>query len=481
MVPRELVEPDARLNRRVLKELRAAPHFDELRDMTATDEVLSRMALEVIGEALKDMLGRNADVVQEINNIKARAGKPMNNPKNAPPPPPEGEDEQEQPGEDEQEGEGGAGGSSAAAEADPDAEPDGEGEGGGGDGEGGEPGDTEPDVDEELENLLDELDLNRAMDKAARDALGDIEDLENLRKDFGFEDGEWKMTDPSRRLELARTLRESPMLRAAAEMFGRMRRMALGARATRVVDVPHEAFDVKTGDEIRDVLGSELALLNDKDTELEFYRRMMDKELLVYAKRGTEDAGKGPVIVCIDKSSSMSMRASAPFIWAMGVAEALRRICQDENRDYTGVFFGSTRYVPGGGREPDLTTFEFPGGKASVEEILSFCAVDPDGGTDFRLPLEHALGMVRNAADENRKRADIVFITDGASELTRDWLDKFNADRAEVGCRVFGVFIGGASDYYYGGGPKVMEEFCDAVIAVSDLTPESVRDVFTAV
>jgi uncharacterized protein with von Willebrand factor type A (vWA) domain len=484
MVPRELVEPDARLNRRILKELRSAPHFEDLREMTATDETLSRMALEVIGEALKDMLGRNADVVQEVNNVKAGSGKPMNNPRNAPPPPDQQEDEEQGgngPGNEEQDGEGGP---SAPAEGDPDGDAEGQGDG---DGEPGdvEAGDTEPpeDLDEQLEELLDELDLDRVMDKAARDALGDIEDLENIRKDFGYSDGEWKLTDPAKRLELAKTLRESPMLRAAAEMFGRMRRMALGARATRVVDVPHEAYDVKTGDEIRDVLGSELALLDDPDTELEFYRRMMDKELLVYAKRGTEDAGKGPVIVCIDKSASMSVRAMAPFIWAMGVAEALRRICQDEGRDYTGVFFGDTRRVPDDyySKEPDLNTFEFPKGKASIEEILTFCAVQPDGGTDFRYPLEHAFGMVKNSADEGKKKADIVFISDGSAHLTEEWLEKFNADRAEIGCRVFGVFIGGASDYYYGGGTKVMEQFCDAVIAVSDLTPESVRDIFTAV
>ena len=48
----------------------------------------------------------------------------------------------------------------------------------------------------------------------------------------------------------------------------------------------------------------------------DFYRRFLDQELIQYSLRGVEEKGKGPMIVCLDGSSSM---AGDKEIWSKAV------------------------------------------------------------------------------------------------------------------------------------------------------------------
>lgn len=311
-----------------------------------------------------------------------------------------------------------------------------------------------------------DLDVSSALDKAQED----VEELDNLRRGAGIEDGEWSQMSPDKRIEIARRLR-SPEMKTLAEVIGRMRRFAMGARATRLTDVPHEAFDVEAGDKITRLLRGQFGLLGDPGTEMEFYRRLADRELLQFKMRGTEDAGKGPIVTCIDKSGSMH---GAPFNWALGVAEALRRFAADDERDYMAMFFGNNN---------DRNRFEFPKGKAPWEKIEAFLSVDANGGTQFDGVLDEALRRASDDHDQlSRGKADIVFITDGQSRLSDEWIEKFNKERERVGVRVYSIYIGGAYDYYGSGDPTgLLSRFSDAVIPVKDLNPESVKKVFESI
>ena len=310
------------------------------------------------------------------------------------------------------------------------------------------------------------LDISSALDKAQ----DEVEELENLRRGAGIEDGEWAQMSPEKRIEIARRLK-SPEMKTLTEVIGRMRRFALGTRATRLTNVPHEAFDVENGDNITRLLRGQFALLGHPDTELEFYRRLADRELLQFKMRGTEDAGKGPIITCIDKSGSMH---GAPFNWALGVAEAMRRFASDDERDYMALFFGNNN---------DRNRFEFPKGKAPWEKIEAFLSVDPNGGTQFDGVLDEALRRASDEHDELSKgKADIVFITDGQSHLDEWWIEKFNKERERVGVRVYSIFIGGGYDMRYSQAPiSLLEKFSDVVIPVSDLNPESAKKVFESI
>lgn len=468
LVDKRDIAKDVRPVRKILDEIVNHPRFEELQALTAMDPVMSTIALQSTADTVREILVRLP-----------------------PPPPPPG------PGG---KGKGGGKGDSPAVgqapgEEEGEEEDEEEGGGSGGAGDGGqsqgendddlvdEDGDDELDMDaaheeanqenaerdweDDFDQALDDAGLENLLNRVVEEAANEAEELDGLRKSIGLEDGEWRSMDPEERLALVNKLR-SPEMKALSEIIGRMKRFALGVKATREANVPHEAFDVEMGNDLRHVLRSEYALLATKETKHEFYRRYADKELLQFKLRGTEEVGKGPIIICIDKSGSMS---GAPFNWAMAVSEALRQFAAEDDRDFYAMFFGN---------DNDRERFDFPKGKAPFEKVLAFLSCRANGGTQFAGVLSEALARATTAFDgEARGKADIIFVTDGMAHLDATWIEQFNAERERTGVRMYSIYIGGARDMRYSGGPVgLLESISNVVIPVLDLTGDSVREVF---
>lgn len=437
------MRPESYPNHRVVSEVLANESLTHHREVTAGDPVMSAIALESMGEVLRDIIGRV----------------PEPPPPPTPPPPP--------------------------ADGKPDDQGDGSQDGdqqpgqGAGDGQGGQDADQAADEAQEVaeadwraafDELLDDLDLERAMQKALDVAGDEIADLEALRKNAGLEDGEWKLMSPEQRLQMAAWMR-TPAMKLLIDRVGRMRRFALGERATRVVNVPQEIYDVETGRDLKRVLPSQYALLGNPLTQLEFFRRFDQGALLQYAMHGEEEIGKGPIVIGIDKSTSMK---GEPMAWAMGVGESLRRFAAEEDRDYTAFFFGTNA---------DRHRFDFPAGKGPFEQVMAFLSVAADGGTQFDGVLDEMLQLASASFDdESKPKADLVFLTDGEARLSDAWIDRFNAERARTGVRMFSVYIGGARDMAHKVGPlALLDRISDVVIPVRELRPESARLIFSQV
>jgi uncharacterized protein with von Willebrand factor type A (vWA) domain len=514
-VPERNVEKDARLNRAILSEVQKSPYYHELREYTMLDETMTTIALFSMADAVREILLRNQESAQQSNQDKSESGDEMNDENNRTEPqspepqsPAQPSEEDGEEGDDQDEGQGEGEGQEGESEGQGQGQGQGPGEGEnegeeGNQGSSGQPapnpGDPNqderqpeqgsespgPDHDREFENdpdLGDEHegggevdedlaeDITQAINQAMSEAATEADELEGLRKSVGLEDGEWRQMSPEERLKRAEQLR-TPAMKEVADMVGRMKRFAMGQQATKVVDVPNEPVDIEQGDNLRHLLASEYALLDDEDTEWEFYRRYVDKTLLQYKLRGTAKAGKGPIVACIDKSYSMSGR---PFVWAMGVAEALRRICQEQKRDYHASFFGTN---------DDHHEFSFPQGAADFGKVIDFLSCEANGGTEFDGVLERSLARITEQHDNGLTKADIVFITDGQANLGEEWLKEFNEEKERTGCRVFGIYIGGASDMYssHRKGPETLALFSDLVIPVSDLQVDAMRDVFAQV
>lgn len=325
----------------------------------------------------------------------------------------------------------------------------------------------EADWEAAWDEILDDLNLDRLANRALEAAQRDTEELENLRKGIGLEDGVWAVMDPSDRLALAEQLM-TPEMKDLSAIIGRMKRFAMGVKATRVTDVNHEAYDVELGNDIRRVLKPQFALLAHPGTKYEFYRRYADKELLQFKMRGSEAVGKGPIIMAIDKSGSMN---GQPFHWALGVAEALRRFAAEDDRDMYVIFFGNNN---------DRVRFNFPKGKAPFEQILTFLGTVANGGTQFDGVLTESLKRAVEQFDgEGKSKADIVFVTDGMANLSDEWIADFNKERQRAGVRMYSVYIGGSHDYGHTSGPLgLLERISDGCVPVSELKPESAETIF---
>lgn len=518
---------DARLNGKFLQQLMGMPEYERLHDQTATDPMMTTMATAVVIEALKAMIASHREEVKDMNRRREEGETSDGDPGNS------NQDSWDEetgglPGEGGQNGKGSGGGKAG----DPGGNTKGKGqsqfqkdpldgdksESQNEEGEEAEaeqeqeeetpetPEPTEPEADDDaedkhdspwgddddeanvddrerewddeladgagfdedevdLEKMLDTADLARGMHKALGKAADEIEEMNNAAAGVGLSPSEWKQMDPTRRVQIAEKL-NTPRMKAIADMVGRMKRFAMSQQQTKINESPHEIYDVEMGNDLRRVLRSEFALLGHDSTKVEFYRRYVDGGLLQFRERGHEDVGKGPIVCCIDNSGSMH---GEPENWAKGVAEALRRVCQEQGRDFYVMYFESNHH-----RE----RFDFPKDVAvDFEKVLKFLSISAGGGTEFDGVLTEALGRAKaKFTEKNEVKADIVFITDGQAYLDEAWIKNFNEERKEIGVRVFSVFIS-AYDSSKGPACKLLEKFSDIVLPVKAL---AVNDEATA-
>lgn len=485
------IERDLWVARKILEEMQEHPELRDLQDSTVGSQMMSTMAVTAMQEPLHEILTRTGNSPAPDAPGKGGGGGQQQQPGGGggqPDPNAQGQ------------GSGGQGQGQGQQEQDPN-NPNGQGQAGQqpGQGQGQGPGqgaqgpdglndedlsDTETDEfdaeaeaeaqeaewEKAMEDWADDLGLDRLIDKMVEQANDEVQEVEDARRGIGLEDGEWYSMSPEEQMKMAERLR-TPEMKALADIVGRMKRFALGIKATKVTDEPHEPYDVEYGDNLLAATKAQFALLGHPATRPEFYRRYVERELLVYKKRGKAEAGKGPIVMCIDKSGSMS---GGPFNWAMGVAEALRRFAAEDERDIHVMFFGNNN---------DRTKFEFPKGKAPFEKILAFLGTVANGGTQFDGVLTEALQKASTAFDGDGKgKADIVFITDGCAHLDDEWINNFNAERERVGVRVYSIYIGGSYDYGHTSGPlQLLGKLSDATIPVKELKPEAVKDLFTKV
>lgn len=467
---------DTRLNRKILKQVIEHPNYDKLHDLTMSDSSMATMATHAFMDTLKSIVVQNQQAVRQSNRDrmdKENDGNPdgpqISIPGGYPAPSPDGEyegdgdgDEGDGEGDGQQEGDNSQGNDSADDinlddlmnddydDELGDGEPDGQGE------------------DHEGEGDIDESELERAINQAMDEALDEADEIENIRRGIGLGKGEWAQMDPKQRLALLEKFK-SPQMKALADIVGRMKRFAMSMQAQKIIDAPDEAFDVETGNDLRRLLRGEYVYLGTEETKPYFYFKYAESDLLQYKMRGKEDAGKGPIFVCIDKSGSMS---GQPFNWAMAVAESLRRICQDQDRDYYVTFFGNNH---------DRHRFDFPKGANDVSKVLEFLSAVANGGTQFDGVLTEAVDRCVEYGQRGHEKADIVFITDGQANLSEEWIEDYNAKREEHSIRQFSVFIGGAHDYYGSAPVEFLRKFSDHVISANELTEAAAEKIFSHV
>jgi uncharacterized protein with von Willebrand factor type A (vWA) domain len=299
-------------------------------------------------------------------------------------------------------------------------------------------------------------DVRRAARGAAVKAGEEVAEMNEGLAPFGIGTGEGDASkvSASERIELAKRLRNSNKLKEIAELAGRLTRIAMRTRETRVSHGRDEIHDVEQGDDLGRVLPSELlGLAVGGEFETLFLRKFAEKELLQYKVRGTEEKGRGPIVVEIDESGSM--HGSREF-FAKGIALALLNIAKAEGRDYALVQFGSAS---------EIAVTEFPKGEANPAELMNVIERFFGGGTDFEAPLNKALDIIdRNEFND----ADLIFITDGCANLSESFLSRFNAVKAEKDFEVFGIVIGVGVD--------TVKTFSDRVADWA--SPEAAKEVF---
>jgi len=221
-------------------------------------------------------------------------------------------------------------------------------------------------------------------------------------------------------------LRSDARLARIAAVAGRVRCSAKKAQqGKRVVGGREEIADVEIGSDVQRLLPSESVFLADDDLELLLLRKLVEGQAMQYRLQGRERAERGPLVVLLDGSGSMS---GARHEWACGVALALLEVAARQKRAFSVVHFD----------DGVRATFDFLKPRAaSLADVVSAVSYFSNGGTDVQGALRAAGERIRKAPGALRD-ADVVLVGDGESG---DFTVEVRALKA-AGVATYGVAIG---------------------------------------
>ncbi|MCC2522088.1 protein viaA [Vibrio coralliilyticus] len=277
-----------------------------------------------------------------------------------------------------------------------------------------------------------ELEANK--EKALKDLYQRMETMKNMDKvtEEGDENSVgrlWDMaaaklskTDLSVMKRHAEFLKKNQGLQEIAEKLGRMAgqvddpdlNRAPAEELQMVEEKSDEATDdivgIHESDDLNKLLPNETMFLAYPELEVVFYKHLVDKRLMNYRMQGKSrtlrkvkahrpdnkqvDVEKGPFIVCVDASGSMS---GFPEQCAKAMAYALMQIALAEDRDCFVILF-STEQI----------TYELTR-QDGLREASDFLTYSFHGGTDLEPVLMKSIDLM---GGDRYKNADMVVISD---------------------------------------------------------------------
>ena len=295
-----------------------------------------------------------------------------------------------------------------------------------------------------------------------KSALGSIQLQEDLLAGWGTEAGGFKPVDYKTRLALAGKLLKSPNLLKIARLAGRFTRIAVRKQKMRTKHITEEISDIVQSADINRVIPSESMLLADPDLEVLFTKKFLEGQLLTYELSGQEPKGKGPLVICIDVSGSMTGEKD---VWCKAVALALIQVAHKEKRDAVVIPFDTQVG----------TAFEFRRGESTLEKALEMAAYFTGGGTNFDPPLTKAMQFL--VEDPKLKNADVVCVTDGDGHLSPKVQAEFQAVKERVKTQMITVVIGAE----YGYVQHSLKPLSDFLYPVQELDENVAETVFEAI
>ncbi|MGU9539809.1 VWA domain-containing protein [Clostridium tepidum] len=312
-------------------------------------------------------------------------------------------------------------------------------------------------LDEELSDKLEKSkedieNLSKEMAEAFNQAEEEVREATSYIKDWGLGDKPNKSSKISfsDKIGALERIRKSKKLKELSDIIGRFKESALRDQKNKHKDGAVAIKSVNIGNDIIHALTSEKMLLVNKVTKKEFYRKFNQKQLLQYELESDKLKAKGPMITCIDMSSSMK---GIKEKWSKAVAIALLEIAQNQKRNFAAILFNEDA------TEPIIIEKD----KKEPEKILDIAERFDGGGTLFETPLEKALEVIEQS---KFKKADIVFITDGHSYTHPDFINKFNKVKDDKEFKVLSVLIYAGSKI---GNIESLKLFSDDIITIGEL------------
>jgi uncharacterized protein with von Willebrand factor type A (vWA) domain len=290
----------------------------------------------------------------------------------------------------------------------------------------------------------------------------EIDEITSDAHDFSLEFGQAGRLSAGERLELGRRLARNRKIAELARMVGRFKQDALALRRKNLDRGQSEVYDIERGAELARLIPAELTALHHPALYRDFKRRLLEGEILQYQLRKDEEKGKGPMVVCLDLSSSMQ---GDKELWGKAVTLTLMDLARRQRRLFRAVLFSS-----GEGSLKVLDLNQTRRYEPELSKVLELAEYFPGGGTEFERPIDAAVQLLGN---KKLRRGDIVIITDGECQVSPDWLAELLRRKDELQFKIFGVLVDvGSSE------SSTLSQFSDRITSVKQLSANDTRQIF---
>ena len=239
---------------------------------------------------------------------------------------------------------------------------------------------------------------------------------------WGLEAGELVKHNAETLLSWLRKIEGNQELKRLCDLLGRLMAAEKSKEREEIVttveyevpkidtSVKEEIAGITLGRSIEDVVPSELAACGDPDLETLFDLKFIEGRLMCFEKSGvlfekrTKDEGqkieretadgRGPIIICIDTSGSMS---GDPEVVAKAVSLALVTLARQEKRKCYLIKFSTG------------IDAQNVGDGASLDGIIGFLSSSFNGGTDAYRALQAGIKVMEQ---NDYRKADLLVVSD---------------------------------------------------------------------
>lgn len=246
----------------------------------------------------------------------------------------------------------------------------------------------------------------KAAGSALKGAAQEVADMRDAQSALGLGgNGGGNNTIPSAELaKMFKRVKGSEQLKRICELAGRYRRFAQAQQRKKVLHGRDDVVGVVLDGDVGRILPHELAALDDPDLELDVMRRLIERQVMCREYRGIESQARGPIVVVVDESGSMS---GEKIHTAKAMALGLAWVARHQKRYCCLVGFS-------GGTEGSWCVI--PPGKDNASELMEWLEHFFSGGTSCDVPLKE-LPAKWDSLGCPKGKTDIICITDAIVDV----------------------------------------------------------------
>ena len=295
----------------------------------------------------------------------------------------------------------------------------------------GAPGDKpKSPEDKAREELKKDMAALGAAAKALESAGKEVDDLRETQRSLGGDGAIDGQRVPAAKLKARfERIKNSRQLRRIMELAGRYRRMAQAKQRQKVLHGQDDVVGVELGADLGRLCPSELVSLGDEDLGADAMRRYLERGLMQRDYRGIEPKARGPIVVVVDESGSMS---GDPIAMAKAFALAMAWVARHQDRWICLVGFSGCCPV---------NVLAMPPGRWDQVAMLDWLEHFYSRGSDRDVPLVElpaawpSLGCP--AGD-----TDIIQITDAYCHIPLDMARDFRAWKEASKAKYYTIVLG---------------------------------------